>query len=183
MQRAFSDSRRWPHLNMAINLSPRQLRHPDFIPLVQKLVRRTKANPAAIEFEVTENLLMEDSERVRTVLAALHAMGFRIALDDFGTGYSSLSYLRQFAFNKIKIDQSFIKSIETSNEAVEIIRSVVSLGRALRMTVTAEGVETAEQRQFLEDAGCQQLQGFLFGRPAPAETIDALFTTQKRAAA
>ncbi len=110
-------------------------------------------------------------------------MGFRIALDDFGTGYSSLSYLRKFAFDKIKIDQCFFKSLETSSEAAEIIRSVVSLGHALRMTITAEGLETNEQRQFLEAAGCQQLQGYLFERPDTTDATEALLARQHRPAA
>jgi diguanylate cyclase (GGDEF)-like protein len=180
MERAFMDSKRWPDLIVAINLSPRQLRQPDFLPMVQKMVRKHRVKPSLFELEVTENLLLEESERVHQVLAGLHQMGFRIALDDFGTGYSSLSYLRKFAFHKIKIDQSFIKSLETSSEAAEIIRSVVNLGNALHMTVTAEGVETAEQRRFLEAAGCQQLQGYLFAHPAPADSVEAMLKQRGR---
>ncbi len=183
MERAFQDSYRWPTITTAINLSPRQLKHPDFLSIVNRLVERFGIDPRRFELEVTESLLLEESERVQTVLATLHHMGFRIALDDFGTGYSSLSYLRRFAFDKIKIDQSFIKSIETSNEAAEIIRSVVNLGHALHMTITAEGVETNEQRRFLESAGCQQLQGYLFGRPDTAEAIQNRLVRQDRSVA
>ncbi len=174
LKRAFTDAARWPHLMLAINLSPQQFRHPDFVATIRRLVAESGVEPGRIELEVTESLLLEESDRVRKALSALRDMGFRISLDDFGTGYSSLSYLRKFPFNKIKIDQSFIKSIETSNEAAQIIHSMVSLGRALKMTVTAEGVETAEQHRFLRSAGCQQLQGYLFARPVTAEAIDDL---------
>lgn len=183
MERAFQDSRRWPTIVTAINLSPRQLKHPDFLSIINRLLERYQVDPRMFELEVTESLLLEESERVQNVLATLSHMGFRIALDDFGTGYSSLSYLRKFAFDKIKIDQSFIKSIETSTGAAEIIRSVVNLGNALHMTITAEGVETNEQRQFLEAAGCQQLQGYLFGRPDTAEAIENRLVQQHRSVA
>jgi EAL domain-containing protein (putative c-di-GMP-specific phosphodiesterase class I) len=183
LERAFQDARRWPTIITAINLSPRQLKHPDFLSTLKRLVERLEVDPRRFELEVTESLLLEESERVQNVLATLHLMGFRIALDDFGTGYSSLSYLRKFAFDKIKIDQSFIKSIETSAEAAEIIRSVVNLGHALHMTTTAEGVETQEQRHFLEAAGCHQMQGYLFGRPDTADAIADRLARQHRAVA
>jgi diguanylate cyclase (GGDEF)-like protein len=174
MRRAFTDASRWPDVPIAINISPKQFRHADFLTTTRRLIRETGVDPRRIELEVTESLLMDESDRVRAAMAALHQLGFRIALDDFGTGYSSLSYLRQFPFNKIKIDQSFIKSIETSREAGQIIHAMVTLGHALQMTVTAEGVETAEQKRFLQDAGCQQLQGYLFARPVEAQAIDRL---------
>ena len=174
MARAFKDAARWPDMMLAINLSPKQFRHSNFVNMVKSLVEETGVNPHRIEFEVTESLLLEENGIIQSILSSLHNMGFRFSLDDFGTGYSSLSYLRKFPFNKIKIDQSFIKSIETSNEAAQIIQSVVNLGKALHMTVTAEGVETVEQFNFLHAAGCQQLQGFLFSHPAPAQEIDVL---------
>jgi diguanylate cyclase len=181
--KAFADSKRWPGLSVSINLSPRQMRHKDFITLVQRLSRQHDVVPQQIEFEVTENLLIDENERAGEVFEALKVMGFRIALDDFGTGYSSLGYLRKFAFNKLKIDQSFISGIGESNEAAAIIRTMIGLGRALDMTVTAEGVETVAQRQFLLDAGCKQFQGYLFAKPVPAEQIDKLFKRDAEAAA
>jgi EAL domain-containing protein (putative c-di-GMP-specific phosphodiesterase class I) len=102
----------------------------------------------------------------------LRAAGIRLALDDFGTGYSSLIYLRRFAFDKIKIDKSFLDAMETTGESAILVHSVIHLGRALGLTVTAEGVETAEQHRFLQAAGCHQLQGYLFSKPVPAEDID-----------
>ena len=104
----------------------------------------------------------------------LRALGFRFALDDFGTGYSSLIYLRRFAFDKIKIDRSFLEFMETTGESAILVHSVVHLGRALGLTVTAEGVETPEQQRFLQAVGCHQLQGFLFCKPVPAQEIDEL---------
>jgi diguanylate cyclase (GGDEF)-like protein len=174
LRQAFRDAARWPTLMVAVNLSPRQFRHPDFIDVMRKLVAETGVDPTRIELEVTESLMLEDSERVSQALLALHALGFVIALDDFGTGYSSLSYLRRYPFQKIKIDQSFIRSIDTSTESGEIIRSIVGLRRALGMIVTAEGVETTAQHRFLEAAGCQQMQGYLFSRPIAVSGIVAL---------
>ena len=104
----------------------------------------------------------------------LRALGIHLALDDFGTGYSSLIYLRRFAFDKIKIDRSFLESMEATGESAILVHSIVHLGRALGLTVTAEGVETKEQHRFLQALGCHQLQGYLFSRPVPAETIDAM---------
>jgi diguanylate cyclase len=174
MRRAFTDAHRWKDLYIAINVSAKEFRSPLFIERVRRIVAETGVDPNRIELEVTESLMLEDNDRVRATLRVLKHMGFNIVLDDFGTGYSSLSYLRNFAFSKLKIDRSFTASIESSNEAAQIIHSVVQLGRALQMTVTAEGVETAAQHRFLRAAGCQQLQGYLFSRPASADTIDAL---------
>ena len=174
LRRAFMDAQSWPDITTAVNLSPRQFQHPEFPAMMRRLVQETGVDPAMIEFEVTESVLMEESDRVKRALAALREMGFKIALDDFGTGYSSLSYLRRFPFNKIKIDRSFIDGIGASIESAQIIHSIVSLGLALKMSVTAEGVETTEQHRFLQAAGCQQLQGFLFAKAMPASDVEAL---------
>jgi diguanylate cyclase (GGDEF)-like protein len=173
MRRAFSDAQSWQSLTTAVNLSPRQFQQPEFVATVRRLVKETGVDPQTIELEITESVLLEESERVKRALQDLRDMGFRIALDDFGIGYSSLSYLRRFPFHKIKIDRSFINSIGASQEAAQIIHSMVGLGRALGMTVTAEGVETTEQHRFLQAAGCQQLQGFLFGKAMPAADLQA----------
>lgn len=173
MRRAFSDAQAWRGLITAVNLSPRQFQHPEFVANLRRLVKETGVDPQMIELEITESVLLEESERAKRALHDLRDMGFRIALDDFGTGYSSLSYLRRFPFNKIKIDRSFINGIGASQEAAQIIHSIVGLGRALSMTITAEGVETTEQQRFLQVAGCQQLQGFLFGKGMPASDLQA----------
>jgi diguanylate cyclase len=174
LRRAFIDAQGWPDITTAVNLSPRQFQHPEFPTMMRRLIGETGVNPATIELEVTESVLMEESDRVKRALAALRDMGFRIALDDFGTGYSSLSYLRRFPFHKIKIDRSFIHGIGDSVESAQIIHSIVSLGHALKMSVTAEGVETPEQHRFLQAAGCQQLQGFLFAKAMSADDLQLL---------
>ena len=174
LQRAFEDSKRWPHIRIAINLSALQLRDPTFLETVRRLAKEVDADPRQFEFEITESLLLHDNGTVRALLTELRELGFGFSLDDFGTGYSSLTYLSKFAFDKIKIDQTFIKSIETSANAAQIVHSVVNLGRGLGLTVTAEGVETDAQHRFLVAAGCQQMQGFLFARPSSADVIDDL---------
>jgi predicted signal transduction protein with EAL and GGDEF domain len=124
--------------------------------------------------EITESLLLRDDEMVLEILHALRALGVRIAMDDFGTGYSSLSYLRRFPFDKIKIDQSFVRGMMEEEDCAAIVRSVVSLGRSLGMSVNAEGVETLAQFQALRDQGCAELQGYLFSRPRPADDVRSM---------
>jgi diguanylate cyclase (GGDEF)-like protein len=164
-------SRRWPELFMAVNFSPMQFRTPGFAERVISIVREIGANPAQIEVEVTESVLLDNDDLVREALAALRAHGFRVALDDFGTGYSSLSYLRRFQVDKIKIDRSFVQPLYQDADAVAIVTAVLTLGHAMGLSVTAEGVETPEQHRFLEAAGCDLMQGFLFSPAVPEEEI------------
>jgi Amt family ammonium transporter len=124
--------------------------------------------------EVTESVVIENPDEASLRLDALRALGVGIALDDFGTGYSSLSYLQKFPFNRLKIDRAFVMSLGTAGNAGAIIQSIVTLGHALGMKVLAEGVETDEQRVLLRLAGCDEMQGFLFAKPQPAEAIAAL---------
>lgn len=170
-RRACIDSRRWPGLSVAVNISPILFKAGDLPEVLWSIITETEADPRRIEIEITESVLLDDTRRVRIVLDRLRAFGFKIALDDFGTGYSSLSYLRGFKIDKIKIDQSFVRSLEEGADAAAIVQAVVSLGRALGLSVTAEGVETPEQHRFLRAAGCAQLQGFLFSRAVPADEI------------
>src|SRR5690606_36569605 len=137
----------WPTLSIAVNLSPVQFRATGFARKVTRLVTEAGVDPRQIELEITEGVLVDDDERVRDSLESLRHAGFRIALDDFGTGYSSLSYLRKFEVDKIKIDRSFVHSIGES-DSTPIVTAVVTLGHAMGLTVTAEGVETADQRDF-----------------------------------
>ena len=135
--------------------------------------RRSSARglaPGRLELEITESLLIDDPERALGTLEALSALGVRIAMDDFGTGYSSLSYLWRFPFDKVKIDRAFVQGLETENKVSLIIASIVSLAHSLGMRVNAEGVETESQREALRRLGCDELQGFLLGRPAPMST-------------
>lgn len=165
---------RWPGLFVALNLSPVQFRTAGFVERALEIIRESGARPEQLEFEVTEGVLIDDDELVRTGLARLRAAGLRIALDDFGTGYSSLSYLRKFEVDKIKIDRSFVQHLGHTVDSAAIIHAVVTLGHAMGMTVTAEGVETCDQQRFLKLAGCNQMQGYLFSRPVPAEQVTAL---------
>jgi diguanylate cyclase (GGDEF)-like protein len=172
LRRALADGARWPNLSVAVNLSPIQIRDPKLIDLVSAAIRESAVAPSRIIFEITEGVLIEDPQETLQRLEALRGLGVRIALDDFGTGYSSLSYLQKFPFNLIKIDRAFVASLGTTGHAGAIIQSIVALGHALGMKVLAEGVETDEQRVLLRLAGCDEMQGFLFAKPRPAEAID-----------
>jgi diguanylate cyclase (GGDEF)-like protein len=171
LQEACAVSRRWPGLFVAVNFSPTQFRSPGFAERVLEIVHESGADPRSIELEVTESVLLDDGNLVRDALERLRGAGFRIALDDFGTGYSSLSYLRRFEVDKIKIDRSFVQPLWQSVDAAAIVTAVLTLGHAMGLTVTAEGVETAEQHHFLEAAGCDMMQGYLFSPAVPEARI------------
>jgi diguanylate cyclase (GGDEF)-like protein/PAS domain S-box-containing protein len=156
-------------LSIAVNLSPIQFRHGDLVGLVHAVLLETGLAPARLELEITESVLIEDLMGGLAVLRRLKALGVRIAMDDFGTGYSSLSYLQSFPFDKIKIDQSFISKLGSSPQSATIVRGVVGLARGLHMPVVAEGVETELQREFLAKEFCDEIQGYLVGRPSPIE--------------
>jgi len=173
LRRACLDGRDWPDLTVAVNVSPLQFRRSDFVAVVERIVEETKFDPNRLELELTESTLLGNLESAELSMLRLKAIGVRFALDDFGTGYSSLQYLRRFPFDKLKIDSSFVRSIETAPDAAAIVHAVVSLGRGLGMRVTAEGVENAEQHLFLRAAGVHSMQGFRFGRPGPATDINA----------
>jgi EAL domain-containing protein (putative c-di-GMP-specific phosphodiesterase class I) len=134
---------------------------------VHEVLLETGLAPARLELEITEGVLIGDFTRAVAILRRLKALGVRIAMDDFGTGYSSLSYLQSFPFDKIKIDQAFVANLSHSQQAVTIIRAVIALGRGLDVPVVAEGVETEEQLKFLADEHCNEIQGYLVGRPKP----------------
>ena len=139
--------------------------------MVERILAETGFDPARLELELTESTLLGNVESAEAAMLRLKALGVKLALDDFGTGYSSLLYLRRFPFDKLKIDRSFVLSIEKAADAAAIVHAVVSLGRGLGMKVTAEGVETAEQHLFLRAAGVHYMQGFRFGRPSEAAEI------------
>jgi diguanylate cyclase (GGDEF)-like protein len=185
LRRALADAARWPKLFIAVNLSPMQLRDRGLIDLVGAVMAENGIASSRVVLEVTEGVLIDDPDEAKRRLEALRALGVRIALDDFGAGYSSLSYLQQFPFDRLKIDRAFVASLGASGDAGAIIHSIVTLGHALGMTVLAEGIETDEQRVLLRLAGCDEMQGFLFARPAPAEAIDRFLaqTSEPQAAA
>jgi EAL domain-containing protein (putative c-di-GMP-specific phosphodiesterase class I) len=136
---------------------------------VHEILYETGLVPHRLELEITETALVRDLNRALGTLRRIKMLGVRIAMDDFGTGYSSLSNLRAFPFDKIKIDSSFIRSVNVNDQAAAIVRSVLGLGRALRLPVLAEGVETAAELEFLKSEFCNEVQGFLVGRPAAIE--------------
>ncbi len=160
-----------PPLRIAVNLSARQLRDTSFVSAVERILKETGIGPSALEIEITESMLMSDSENVVNSLGQLHDMGIHIAMDDFGTGYSSLSYLKRFPIDTIKIDQSFVADITTSTDDAEIIKTIISMGQTLNRKVVAEGVETKEQLSMLGDYHCDEIQGYFISRPLPAEQL------------
>lgn len=161
-------------LKVAVNLSPAQFRHGDIAAVVQEALDSSGLDPARLELEVTESLWIQNTDVVLDQLERLRKMGISIALDDFGTGYSSLTYLWKFPFDKVKIDRSFVTEMEVDEKAAAIVASIVALGRALHLTVTAEGVETKAEARALGAAGCDQAQGYLFGRPLSLSSANAL---------
>jgi diguanylate cyclase (GGDEF)-like protein len=174
LQRALADAMRWPDLFVAVNLSPVQIRDPRFVNLVGEAMAQTGIEASRVVLEMTEGILVDDPQETQARLEALRALGLNLALDDFGTGYSSLSYLQKFPFQRLKIDRAFVASLGAVGNAGAIIHSIVTLGHALGMIVLAEGVETDQQRVLLRLAGCDEMQGFLFARPRPAEAIDKI---------
>lgn len=156
-------------LGIAVNVSPIQLHSAHFAQLVHETLLQTGLSPQRLELEITETALIRDFNRALATLRQLKALGVRIAMDDFGTGYSSLSNLRAFPFDKIKIDASFIRSVDGNGQAATIVRAVLGLGRGLALPVLAEGVETAGELDFLSSENCQEVQGYLVGRPQPIE--------------
>lgn len=167
LRRACLDSVAWPHLTVSVNVSPVQFRQRDYVKNVGRILAETGMDPTRLELELTEGVVIDDADQAESAMIELRAMGVRLALDDFGVGYSSLIYLRRFAFDKIKIDRSFLESMEATGESAILVHSIVHLGRALGLQVVAEGVETEEQRRFLQAVGCHQLQGYYFARPCP----------------
>ncbi len=187
LREACREAASWPRkLQIAINLSPVQFRHGDLAGLVHSILLETGLSPRRIELEITEGVLIGDFSRAVSILRRLKALGVRIAMDDFGTGYSSLSYLQAFPFDKIKIDQAFIANLDQNPQSAAIIRAVIGLGHGLALPIVAEGVETQAQLDFLARESCDEVQGFLFGRPGPiadfAEQVGRPLAAERKAA-
>jgi diguanylate cyclase (GGDEF)-like protein len=171
LRRACMDAMTWPEpLFVSVNLSPAQFRDGDVAETVADVLHETGLPPHRLELEITENLLINDTEEVLAKLNRLRELGVAIAMDDFGTGYSSLSYLARFPFSKIKIDRQFIRNMTRDPAMRAIVRTIIALGKSLDVTITAEGVETPEQAAMLREFGCPQVQGFLYGYPAAEVT-------------
>jgi diguanylate cyclase (GGDEF)-like protein/PAS domain S-box-containing protein len=180
LRRACREAALWPDdVRVAVNLSPLQFRTGNLLVLVMDALKQAGLAARRLELEITETLLLEKSSEVLATLHALRALGVRIALDDFGTGYSSLSYLRSFPFDKIKVDRSFVRDVDANRDAQAIFRSIVSLGKGLGVTITAEGVETEAELSCLRAEGCQEGQGFLFSRARPHAEIMSLLQVQR----
>ena len=179
LRRACMDAAQWPDdVCVAVNLSPLQFRVGNLLSMVMDALKQSGLPAERLELEITETLLLEKSSQVLATLHALRALGVRISMDDFGTGYSSLSYLRSFPFDKIKIDQSFVRDLASNRDAQAIVRSIVSLGKGLGVTITAEGVETEAELSCLRAEGCHEGQGFLFSRARPHIEIISLLQAQ-----
>ncbi|MBI5890410.1 MAG: EAL domain-containing protein [Nitrosomonadales bacterium] len=155
-------------LTMAVNLSMRQLRQPMLVELVKSALAESGLEPRHLELEITEGIMMGDNKIAMNFLSEMHELGVQLSIDDFGTGFSSLNYLKKLPVHKLKIDQSFIRDIETDESDAAIIRSIISLGHRLNLRVIAEGVETQEQLDFLRIRGCDEMQGYFYARPMPA---------------
>jgi diguanylate cyclase (GGDEF)-like protein len=165
----------WPDsLKVAVNLSPVQFRQGDIVAVVEAALNASGLDPERLELEVTESLWLKNTDAVLEQLAQLRKLGISIALDDFGTGYSSLSYLWKFPFDRVKIDRSFVTEMERDSKAMAIVNSIVAMGKSLHLTITAEGVETPTQAHALSKAGCDEAQGYLFGRPLSETLAHAL---------
>jgi diguanylate cyclase (GGDEF)-like protein len=184
MRQACSDAARWPRgVKVAVNLSAVQFRQGNVRQAVISALGASNLLPQRLEIEVTESVLMQDTNIVAETLNRLHDIGVGIALDDFGTGYSSLSYLRRFHFDKIKIDRSFIQGLaKVPNTSLAILRSVVALGTSLGIATTAEGVETSEQLERVRAEGCTEVQGFIIGAPRPLRDVMPMLARERSAA-
>ncbi len=168
LRRACRDAAAWPHKSrVAVNVSALQLAHADLPQLFHEVLLESGLPPSRLEIELTETAIIANRDRALHVLRQIKALGVAVALDDFGTGYSSLETLRAFAFDKIKLDRYFVQELEDSPQATAIVRAVLALGKSLSIPVLAEGIETEEQMQVLIREGCDQVQGFLLGRPEP----------------
>jgi len=168
----------WPApLSVSINLSPVQFRTPELVPIVLSALGQAGLDPSRLDIEITEGALLDNTESVVAILEQIKALGARVSMDDFGTGYSSLSYLQKFAFDKIKIDQSFVRGVVSQPDSAAIVRAVAALGASLGMTTIAEGVETQAQLDEIGRFGCNQVQGYLTGRPLTAQAAAALIAS------
>jgi diguanylate cyclase (GGDEF)-like protein/PAS domain S-box-containing protein len=175
LREACREAASWPMpLQIAVNLSPAQFMHGDLVGLVHSILLETGLAPGRLELEITEGVLIEDFDRGLALLRRLKALGVRISMDDFGSGYSSLSYLQAFPFDKIKIDRAFVINLGRNPQSAAIVRAVIGLGHGLEMSIVAEGVETQEQLGFLAEVGCDAVQGYFLGKPAPIGQYSAL---------
>ena len=180
LRKACADAMRWPgDLKVAVNLSPAQFRSRGLVQVVLTALAYSRLPANRLELEITESVLLGETDANLAMLHQLRGLGVRISMDDFGTGYSSLSYLRSFPFDKIKIDRSFVSELAQRPDCVAIIRAVAGLGISLGIATTAEGIETPEQLERVRAEGCTEVQGYLFSPPRPACEIAALIAADR----
>jgi len=159
-------------LSLSVNISPKQFGQEWFVSEVAEIINRTGANPARLQLEITEGMLLRNVEDAISKMGQLRRLGVSFALDDFGTGYSSLAYLQRLPINILKLDQSFVRDLGIDERSDAIARTVIQMGQSLGLDVLAEGVETEHQRHLLQQRGCAKFQGYLFGRPIPMERFN-----------
>ena len=162
-------------IQMAVNISPRQFRDPNLVRTVRRAIREAGIDPTQLEVEITETMLMEDADAAAFTVQRLHELGIRLAIDDFGTGYSSLNYLKRFPIDTVKIDRSFVMEIPGNPDDIAITAAVISMAHRLNLVVVAEGVETAEQLEFLTEHDCEYGQGYYFAKPLPLTEVQRFF--------
>ena len=177
--RAWQDATH-PHLQVAVNVSARQFQHQDLPQLVKKVLKETGIIPHALKVEITESIAMEDTDLTMAILNTLSEIGVQVSMDDFGTGYSSLSYLTQLPIDILKIDQAFVTDLPDDSEKAALATAILAMAQSLNLNVIAEGVETGEQLAFLRSKGCDEIQGYLFSPPVPAEEFTRLLENEKR---
>jgi diguanylate cyclase (GGDEF)-like protein/PAS domain S-box-containing protein len=180
---ACAQLRRWQknalacNLVLAVNVSAKQFFESDFVSLVKTIIEKHAINPALLKLELTESMLVENVDAIIDIMNALKSVGVQFSLDDFGTGYSSLQYLKQLPLDQLKIDQSFVRKITTDNSDKAIVRTIIAMARSMNLDVIAEGVETVDQEQLLQEKGCHYFQGYLFSKPVPIEQFEALLAS------
>jgi diguanylate cyclase (GGDEF)-like protein len=176
LRQACSEMVKWqqqgiPVNRMAINVSAHQFKQPGFVKLVKNIIKETGINPNQLELELTESILIDNLELTLKVLASLRKIGVRMAIDDFGTGYSSLNYLKQFPVDTLKIDKTFVDGLPDNEDDAQITRTIISMAHNLGLGVIAEGVETKEQLEFLQQVNCEEIQGYFFSKPLPSNEL------------
>jgi EAL domain-containing protein (putative c-di-GMP-specific phosphodiesterase class I) len=181
IRQACHDAAKWPdHIRVAVNLSPTQLSSKNLLPTVLSALATSGLPAERFELEITEAVLMQNTESTLNALHQLRSLGISISMDDFGTGYSSLSYLSSFPFDRIKIDRSFINGLGSGPESAAIVKAVAGLAESLCMTTTAEGVETQTQLDHVRQLGCTDVQGFFYSEPLPAGDLATMFSRPPR---
>lgn len=176
LRRACAQNRTWqaaglPPVRVSVNLSARQFQHKNLVEMVDQVLVETGLDAAYLELEVTECLLVDDVQRAIKILQQLHDRGIALSLDDFGTGYSSMSSLRRFPIDTLKTDRSFVREVASNPDDAAIARAIIALAHSLQLNITAEGVETQEQLNYLKTHGCHEVQGYYFSRPVPADAL------------